>query len=151
MSIISKELTDKIIAAFYDVYYDLGYGFLENVYQNALYKELMRRGYACEAQKAIEVYHKGDVVGKYYADILVNNRVILELKSADSLTKTHESQLMNYLKATDIEVGLLLNFGPQPSFKRKVMTVAYKEKYNKNRMTKYGYQGGNDSVDKDEE
>lgn len=146
MEILEKMLTDGIIASFYEVYYDLGYGFLENVYQNALYKELKRRGYMCEAQKAIHVYHKEEIVGKYYADILVEGRVILELKAVAALTTDHEAQLMNYLKATNIEVGLLLNFGPKPILKRKILTSEYKEKYNQNRVSKYQH----NTIDNDE-
>lgn len=111
-----------ILNAFYSVYHELGYGFLENVYQNALYKELKSRGLKCEPQKKIEVFYKGEVVGLYYADILVEGIVILELKAVNELHPSHESQLMNYLKVTGIEVGLLLNFGPEPTFKRKVFT-----------------------------
>ena len=115
--------------AFYDVYHELGYGFLENVYQNALYKELLRSGLKCEPQKKIEVYYKGEVVGLYYADILVEGVVILELKAVEDITPGHEAQLMNYLKATGIEVGLILNFGPlilnfgpEPAFRRKIFS-----------------------------
>lgn len=115
-------ITNVILRAFYDVYHELGYGFLENVYQNALYKELRRRGLRCEPQKKIEVFYKEEVVGLYYADILVEEVIILELKAVNDLSSAHESQLMNYLKATGIEVGLLLNFGPEPSFKRKIFS-----------------------------
>lgn len=115
-----KEITDQVLAAFYDVYNELGFGFLENVYQNALYRELQRKGLACEALKPIEVYYKGEIVGKYIADIVIEDKVILELKAVSSLTEAHECQLQNYLKATRIEVGLLLNFGSRPEFKRKV-------------------------------
>ncbi len=137
MVLIEKELTDKAISAFYDVYYDLGYGFLESVYQNALYKELMRRGYACEVQMPIHVYHKDEVVGKFFADILVNRRIILELKSVECITDIHEAQLMNYLRATDIEVGIIFNFGPKPTFIRKILTNEYKQEYNRNRIDKF--------------
>lgn len=115
-----EEETKEIIAAFYEVYNALGYGFLERVYQNALYQELKRRGFSCETQKHIEVYFRGCKVGDYYADMLVNQSIILELKAAESLCREHELQLINYLKSTEIEVGLLLNFGERPQFKRKV-------------------------------
>lgn len=122
--LLYKELTNVILKAFYDVYNTLGYGFLENVYQNAMYKELQRRGLKCEPQKKIEVYYKGEVVGTYFADILVEDVVILELKAASELSPAHAKQLMNYLKATGIEVGLLLNFGEEsPVFERKVYTM----------------------------
>lgn len=117
-----KELTDKIIRAFYRVYNDLGFGFLENVYQNALYFELLNEGFKVEAQKAIDVYYQTQLVGKYKADLLVNDLIILELKAVDSLIQEHELQLINYLKATDKEIGLLLNFGTQPEIRRKIFT-----------------------------
>ena len=116
-----KELTDQIIQAFYDVYNELGYGFLENVHQNALYFELQKnRGLQMEAQKAINVYYQDQLVGKYKADLIVNDLVILELKAADALIEEHENQLINYLRATDKEVGLLLNFGTKPEIRRKI-------------------------------
>lgn len=117
-----KEETDGIIAAFYDVYNTLGYGFLERVYQNALYQELKRRGFKCEAQYKVKVYFKGQEVGEYFADILVNDHIILELKAVDTICREHELQLINYLKATKIEVGLLLNFGERPQVRRKLFT-----------------------------
>ena len=114
-----KELTDKIIQSFYCVYNELGFGFLENVYQNALYYELISAGFDVEAQKAIDVYYKTHIVGKYKADLLVNDLIILELKAVDYLVEAYELQLINYLKATDKEVGLLLNFGSKPEIRRK--------------------------------
>ena len=96
--VLHSYITSKILRAFYDVYHELGYGFLENVYQNALYKELLRSGLKCEPQKKIEVYYKGEVVGLYYADILVEGVVILELKAVENITPGHEAQLMNYLR-----------------------------------------------------
>lgn len=120
MNLLHKDLTDQILKTFYDVYNELGYGFLEKVYQNALYLELKNRGFYVEAQKQIKVYYKNAQVGEYYADLLVNDLVILELKATDGLVKEFEYQLINYLRATNIEVGLLLNFGEKPAFKRKV-------------------------------
>ena len=122
-----KEKTDRILSAFYEVYNALGYGFLERVYQNALYQELNRKCFTCEAQKQIKVYYKGKEVGEYFADILVDKCIILELKACDRLCKEHELQLINYLKATDIELGLLLNFGEKPQVRRKVYTNERKE------------------------
>ena len=122
-----KEETDNIISAFYEVYNSLGYGFLERVYQNALYQELNRRGFRCETQKQIKVFYKGKEVGEYFADILVNDSIILELKACESICHEHELQLINYLKATDIELGLLLNFGEKPQMKRKVYANERKE------------------------
>lgn len=125
--LLYKKETDGIIAAFYDVYNALGYGFLERVYQNALYQELKRRGFQCEVQYRIEVFYKGCRVGEYYADILVNEHIILELKAVEKICYEHESQLINYLKATQFEIGLLLNFGKFPQFKRKVYANERKE------------------------
>jgi GxxExxY protein len=112
-------LTDQIIKAFYTVYNKLGYGFLEKVYVNALLIELKKMGIPAEVQYAIKVYYDGNVVGEYFADILVDRLVIVEAKAAKTIASDHEAQLLNYLKATDIEVGLLLNFGPKAEFKRK--------------------------------
>ena len=114
-----RELTDKIIQVFYCVYNDLGFGFLENVYQNALYYELLNRGIRVEQQKAIDVYYKTQLIGKFKADLIVDDLVILELKSVNHLVAEHEQQLVNYLKATDKEVRLLLNFGIKPEIRRK--------------------------------
>ena len=122
MSYLHKSITDKIIKCFYEVYNTLGYGFLEKVYELSLYEELTSNGLECERQKKIEVYYKDKLVGDYYADILVANKVILELKAAESLCEEHEYQLINYLKATDIELGLLLNFGKKPEIKRKIFS-----------------------------
>ena len=114
-----QELTEKIIQAFYNVYNELGYGFLENVYQNALCFELQKQGSNVETQKTIDVYYQSQLVGKYRADLVVNDLIILELKAVECLVKEHENQLINYLKATNKEVGLLLNFGLKPEIRRK--------------------------------
>jgi GxxExxY protein len=118
------EITELIIRAFYRVYNTLGYGFLEKVYQNALVIELARCGLKVQPQARIDVYYEGQMVGEYYADILVNDCVIVELKAAEALCEEHHAQLLNYLKATGIEVGLLLNFGPKPEMKRKILDRA---------------------------
>jgi GxxExxY protein len=120
MEFLHKELTDAILKIFYDVYNVLGYGFLEKVYQNAMYLELKSRGFQVEAQKPIKVFYKGNTVGEYYADLVVNNLVILELKAVDILVEEFEWQILNYLRGTDMEVGLLLNFGKKPEFARKI-------------------------------
>lgn len=117
---LHKQLTSDILKTFYDVYNELGYGFLERVYQNALFLELKSRGFDVEAQKRLPVYYKSHQVGDYYADIIVNGVVILELKACDYLVEEFEFQLINYLKSTTCEVGLLLNFGKKPEFIRKV-------------------------------
>ncbi|MFY7956790.1 MAG: GxxExxY protein [Flavobacterium macrobrachii] len=119
-SILHKELTGSILKLFYEVYNELGHGFLEKVYQNALYTELKINGFDVESQKQIKVYYKNVEVGEYYADLIVNDKVILELKATEGITESHEFQLLNYLKSTNIEVGLLLNFGKKPEFCRKV-------------------------------
>jgi GxxExxY protein len=120
MELLHEELTNAIIKTFYEVYNELGYGFLEKVYQNSLYLELKNKGYKVEAQKKILVYYKGIEVGEYYADLLVEDVIILELKAADCIVKDFENQILNYLRGTDCEVGLLLNFGKKPEFKRKI-------------------------------
>ena len=117
-----SDLTEKIIKCFYKVYNALGYGFLEKVYQNALLIELHNAGLFVQAQKQIKVFYNKSVVGEYYADIIVNDCVILELKAAEAVVEEHEFQLINHLKATDIEVGLLLNFGKKPEIRRKIFT-----------------------------
>lgn len=119
---IHTELTSKIIKAFYTVYNKLGYGFLEKVYENALKIELTKMGLTVERQKLIKVFYDDIEVGEYFADLLVNNLVIIELKAAETLMEEHENQLINYLKATDIEVGLLLNFGKKSQISRKIFT-----------------------------
>ena len=117
-----SDITAKIIKAFYIVYNKLGYGFLEKVYENALIIELKKLGLYSLQQHPIEVLYEGIKVGQYFADIIINNCIIIEIKTAESLCEEHEYQLINYLKATNIEVGLLLNFGKKPEFKRKVFS-----------------------------
>ena len=116
-----KETTDKILHAFFKVVYPaLGFGFLEKVYENALVIALREMGLRVEQQFKIVVYFGGQIVGEYYADLVVEGCVIVELKAVQSLLEEHNAQLLNYLRATEYEVGLLLNFGPQPRFRRKV-------------------------------
>lgn len=117
-----EEKTDLIIKAFYKVYNTLGYGFLEKVYHNAMLIELENLGFELKSQYPIEVNYAGIRVGEYYADIVVDDCIIIENKVAESLKEEHEFQLINYLKATEMEVGLLLNFGKSPAFKRKYFT-----------------------------
>jgi GxxExxY protein len=109
-------LTEKIIGA--DVYNELGYGFLESVYEEALAIALRQLGLAVERQVAITVWFRGQAVDDFRADLLVEHTVLVELKAARTLDKAHEAQLLHYLRATEIEVGLLLNFGEQPHFRR---------------------------------
>lgn len=115
-----KDVTEKILHAFYKIVYpQLGYGFLEKVYENAMAIALTSMRLKVEPQVEILVYFQNQVVGEYYADLVVNDVVIVELKAASRLLPEHEAQLLNYLRATPYEVGLLLNFGPKPDFKRK--------------------------------
>jgi GxxExxY protein len=122
MELIHTNITHKIIKAYYNVYNELGFGFLEKVYENALLYEMIECGLFCEKQKPIKAFYHEKRVGEYFADIIVCNSVIVELKAAEALAEEHELQLINYLKATEIEVGLLLNFGKKPEFKRKLFT-----------------------------
>ena len=116
------EITEKIIGAAFEVHSVLGYGFLEKVYENALLAELCKRGVKAETQQAIKVKYKDVIVGDYVADLIVEDKVIVELKSEESYNKMHEAQLLNYLKATGTKVGLLINFGRHKcEFKRLVM------------------------------
>ena len=117
-----QETTAVILNSFYAVYNILGFGFLEKVYEKALLNELTSRGLICSRQVPIAVYYKDSIVGEYYADIVVNNEIIIELKAVERLVIEHELQLINYLKTTQIEVGLLLNFGKEPQVKRKIYT-----------------------------
>ena len=122
MPIQDKEVTDIIIKTFYQVYNELGYGFLEKVYHNALLFALNKKGLHCESRKKLIVYFETVQVGEYYPDLIVNESVILELKASEALSYENECQLINYLRATDIEIGLLLNFGRKPEFRRKYFT-----------------------------
>ena len=128
--LLHNEITDLIIKTYYEVYNELGYGFLERVYQNAMLLELRNNGLNVQSQKMIKVYYKGLLVGDYFADIIVENVVILELKASEILVYENELQLLNYLRATDIEVGLLLNFGKKAEFRRKIFTNDRKNLHN---------------------
>jgi GxxExxY protein len=121
-----KDVTEKILEIYFRVYNRLGYGFLEKVYENAMMVEFEKGGLHAMAQFPITVHYEDRVIGEYYADILVDDKVILEIKAARSIGPENEAQLLNYLKATDIEVGLLLNFGPEPEIRRKVFDNARK-------------------------
>lgn len=117
-----KEKTDLIINAFYKVYNRLGYGFLERVYHNSFIVELQKNGFDIKSEYPIKVTYDGVEVGDYFADIIIDNCIIIEVKATKMLQEEHECQLINYLKATEMEVGLLFNFGRMPSFKRKLFT-----------------------------
>ncbi len=123
-----SDITDQIIKAFFTVYNSLGYGFLEKVYENAMLIELDKIGIEARSQVPVKVLYEGKEVGNYYADLLVEKMVIVELKSSEDLCEEHEAQLLNYLRATDVEVGLLLNFGKTAQIKRKVFNNEYKKK-----------------------
>ena len=113
--LLNEDKTDLIIKCFYKVYNKLGYGFLERVYENALVIELKKEGFSCFQQTPIEVYYDNIVIGTYFSDIVVDNEIIIELKAVEGeIIKQHELQLQNYLKATELEVGLILNFGKRP-------------------------------------
>ena len=121
------DLTAKIIGVFYDVYNELGYGFLESVYQEALVMALREAGLAVQCQVPVPVWFRRQKVGDFRADILVEKKVLLELKSSRSIDPAHEAQLLHYLKATEIELGLLLNFGTRPQFRRLLFDNERKE------------------------
>ncbi len=119
-----ENVTERIIAAFYKVYNVLGWGFLEKVYQGAMAIELRKHGLNIKPLQKIDVFYDGICVGEYIADFLIEDCVIVELKAAEAIAPAHEAQLINYLKATNIDVGLFLNFGPKPQFRRKVYETA---------------------------
>jgi len=121
-NLLHRNLSETILKIYFEVYNELGYGFLEKVYQNAMYFELKSQGYKVEAQKQIKVYYKSQLVGDYFADLLIEDSIILELKACECLMDEHKAQLLNYLKATELEIGLLLNFGTTPEFKRSIYT-----------------------------
>ncbi|MBI9087278.1 MAG: GxxExxY protein [Desulfobacterales bacterium] len=121
-----SDLTEKIINCAYKVHNTLGFGFLEKVYQNALIIELTHAGLSAKAETPVKVFYDSQIVGDYIADIVVGENVVLELKSVKLLNPAHEAQLTNYLKATGMEVGLLINFGESVQVKRRVYTSARK-------------------------
>ena len=116
-----RELSERVIGLFYDTYNELGFGFLESVYESAFAFQLEQAGIRVHRQYPIEVRFKGHVVGEFRADLLIEQVLLVEIKSATSLLPIHEAQLLNYLKATRIRVGLLVNFGPRPHFRRRVL------------------------------
>jgi GxxExxY protein len=115
---LHREVTEKVIGVFYDVYNEFGYGFLESVYQGAMLMALGQSGLRVSSLVKIPVFFRGRQIGDFIADLLVEDKVILELKAVSELNPAHEAQLLNYLKATPMEIGLLLNFGPKPKVKR---------------------------------
>lgn len=119
-SLLHKELTDKIIRVFYDVYNELGFGFLESVYEDAMVIALTESGLEVEQQVPVPVWFRGRALGTFASDLVVNRLVIIELKAVSQLVDAHAAQLMHYRRATNVEVGLLMNFGHRPEFKRRV-------------------------------
>ena len=113
-----SELTEQIIGIFYEAYNELGFGFLEKVYEEAMVVALREHGIAVQQQVSIPVWFHGQTIGSYDADLVANGVVLLELKACGALDSSHEAQLLHYLRSTEIEVGLLLNFGPRPQVKR---------------------------------
>ncbi len=113
-----SELTEQIIGIFYEVYNELGAGFLEKVYEEAMMVIFRERGIAFQQQASIPVWFHGQQIGFYDADLVVNGVVLLELKACKALDSSHEAQLLHYLRSTEIEIGLLLNFGPKPQIRR---------------------------------
>jgi len=119
---LHQDLTEPIIGAFYDVHHELGPGFLESVYERSMVIALGKRGVRVQRQVGVSVHYSGEVVGSFFADLMVENRVIVELKASRALDAVHEAQLLNYLRATSVEVGLLLHFGAKPAFRRLILT-----------------------------
>jgi GxxExxY protein len=116
-----SELTDLIIGVFYEVYSELGFGFLESVYRNSLRLALLEKGLTVEQEAPITVFFRGKNVGDFRADLVVNGSILLELKTADHIVAAHESQVLNYLRSTSLELGLILNFGPKPQVRRLLL------------------------------
>ncbi|ACM20476.1 PDDEXK_3 family protein [Geotalea daltonii FRC-32] len=112
-AVIFKDLSFQIMAAAFEVHNTLGFGFLENVYQRALLKELQLRGIPAESQKEMKVFYKDEEVGLYFPDIVVNDQIVIELKAVAALNRLHAAQVLNYLKGTGFKVGLLINFGKE--------------------------------------
>jgi GxxExxY protein len=130
-----SELTDLIIAVFYDVYNELGFGFLESVYRNSLRLALLDKGLTVEQEVPVTVFFRGHNVGDFRADLVVNRTILLELKTAEHIVAAHESQVLNYLRSTALELGLILNFGPKPQVRRLLLD-------NSRKHTKTQHAGG---------
>jgi len=126
MRLLHEQITEKIIKSYFKVYNTLGYGFLEKVYENAMAIELRKNVLEVKCQHPITVLYESEIVGEYFADIIVNGIVVIELKAVKEISEEDECQLINYLKATNIELGLLLNFGKEAEYKRKVFMNVFK-------------------------
>jgi GxxExxY protein len=120
--LLHAEVSEQVIKAFYHVYNTLGHGFLEKVYEHSMAQFLRKQGLEVVQQMPIKVFFEGELVGEYFADLLVNGCLIVEIKAAEALHTAHEAQVVNYLKASPIEIGLLFNFGETPEFRRKLLT-----------------------------
>jgi len=121
-----SELTDTIIGVFYEVYNELGFGFLESVYRNSLRLALLQKGLSVEQEVPVTVFFREQNVGDFRADLVVNGALLLELKTAENIIAAHESQVLNYLRSTALELGLVLNFGPKPQVRRLLLDNARK-------------------------
>ena len=119
--LVHRELSERVIGAFYETYNELGFGFLESVYESAFALQLEEAGMLVQRQHPVVVHYKGHVVGEFRADLMVESLMLIEIKTTRSVLPIHEAQLLNYLKATGIRVGLLVNFGPRPQFRRRVL------------------------------
>jgi GxxExxY protein len=122
-----SELTDTVIGVFYDVYHELGFGFLESVYRRALRLALLQRGLNVASEVQVSVFFRGVNVGDFRADLVVNDVILLELKTAEAIVRAHEAQLLNYLRSTKFELGLILNFGPKPQLRRLLLDNSRKQ------------------------
>jgi GxxExxY protein len=120
--LLHSDVTDRVLKGFFHAYSTLGYGFLEKVYENALALTLKKYNLSVGQQVPVKVHFEGELVGDYFADLIVDGCVLVELKAAEAIAPAREAQLLNYLRATDVEVGLLLNFGPKPEFSRRVFS-----------------------------
>jgi GxxExxY protein len=116
-----SELTDGIIGVFYEVYNELGFGFVESVYRNSLRFALQQKGFSVEQEVPVSVFFRGKCVGDFRADLVVSSTILLELKTAEKIIPAHESQVLNYLRSTALEIGLILNFGPRPQVRRLLL------------------------------
>jgi GxxExxY protein len=126
--LLHSDLTEKILGVYYDVYNEIGHGFLESVYNNCMFLALTKTGMSVRREVPVPVYFRGQDVGQFKADLVVEGSVLIELKAVQNLDRTHEAQVMNYLRATELEVGLLLNFGsPKPQFRRIVFENSNKK------------------------
>ena len=118
--LLHADITRRVLVTFFDVYNELGAGFLESIYQGALVRALSAGQLHVDREVPIDVFFRHEVIGRYYADLVVENRVVVEIKAMRAIIPEHRAQLLHYLRSTAMEVGLLLNFGPRPQFQRLV-------------------------------